>query len=168
MATVKSLQVTNIDAGVREPGFRDGGALMEACSTVVTAADESASNDLMLVRVPSNARISQVLISHADATTTGAIDIGIWSRSMATGAAVYTAVDDDLFASAYVLTSGPVWNFDVTNESAEYTEAEQQLPLWQVLGLASDPGIDYYVGSDITTVFSGGPLAINLKVRYVR
>lgn len=168
MATTKSPVVTNIDANVRNPAHQQGGYLKEACSTVVTSATESASNDLMFVPVPSNARVSQLLLTCADATTGGAIDIGVWSRSDATGSIVYTAVDDDLFASAVDLSGGPMKNLDVTYESDEYTAAESELMLWQVLGLTVDPGIDYYIGSDVTTVFNGGPTAVNLKVRYVQ
>ena len=166
MAIVKSTQATNLTATpvVREPSHRDGGMLRESCSNVVVATDESASNDLIFCRVPSNARISQVLASYADATTGGAIDIGVWSYSAGT----FTAVDDDLFASAMVLTDGPQYNKDVTNESTEYTAAEQEKALWDVLGLSADPCIDYWIGSDITTVFDGAStVGICIKVRYV-
>ena len=169
MAIVKSTSVTNMFAtpAVREPAHRDGGVLRESASNVVIAADESASNDLIAVRVPSNARVSQVLLSYADATTGGAIDVGIW-KEVATAPGTFEAVDDDLFASAMVLTDGPLWNKDITNESAEYTAAEQEKMLWEVLGLSADPKIDYFVGSDITTVCDGcSTVGILYKVRYV-
>lgn len=167
MANVKSVLMTQLDTNIRPPDTQYSGLLRESCSVVVTAADQSASDDLMFVPIASNARVSQVLVSHDDATTGGAIDIGIWSRTFTDGAYVYAAVDDDLFASAYALTAGPVYNFDVTNESTEYTPTEQSQMLWEVLGLSTDPNLDYVIASDITTVFNGGPLAITLKVRYV-
>lgn len=169
MAIVKSTNVTNQFAtpAVRNPSHREGGVLKESCSNVVVAADESASNDLIAVRVPSNARVSQVLLSHADASTGGNIDVGVW-QEVATAPGTFEAVDDDLFASAYALTDGPVWNYDITNESAEYTAAEQEKPLWEVLGLSADPKKDYFIGSDITTVFNGAStVGICYKVRYV-
>ena len=170
MTTIKGTTATErypaSGAIVRSPSHRVGGVLKESVSNVVVATDESASNDLIGCPVPSNARVSQVLLSHADAVTGGAIDVGIWKRNAAD--TDWEAVDDDLFASAYVLTGGPVWNFDVTNESAEYTVAEQEKMLWEVLGLTADPQITYWIGSDITTVFDGASIVgILYKVRYV-
>ena len=169
MATVKGTHATNYTASpqVREPAHSFGGIVRESVSLVVIAADESASNDLIACRVPSNARVSQVLLSYADATTGGAIDVGVW-QEVATAPGTFEAVDDDLFASAMVLTDGPQWNKDITNESAEYTAAEQAMPLWQVLGLTTDPKKDYWIGSDITTVCDGcSTVGILYKVKYV-
>jgi len=150
----------------REPSHRWMGDLRESCSNVVVTAAQADTDDLIFCPVPSNGRISQVLASYADATTGGAIDIGVWKRNAADDA--WEAVDDDLFASAMALTDGPQWNKDVTNESAEYTAAEQEKALWEVLGLTADPNIVYWIGSDITTTFDGAStVGICIKARYV-
>jgi Flp pilus assembly protein TadG len=65
-------------------------------------------------------------------------------------------VDADLFASAFVMTNGPTSNVDVTHESGQYTVAERSQPLWQALGLSSDPNREYDIAATITTDFNGG------------
>jgi hypothetical protein len=170
MTTIKSTTAGNLYPAsgpkVREPSHRMGGVLKESCSNVVVTATQADTDNLIGCPVPSNARVSQVLLSYADATTGGAIDVGVWKRNSADDD--WEAVDDDLFASAMVITDGPQWNKDITNESAEYTAAEQEKPLWEVLGLSADPCITYWIGSDITTTFADASTAgICFKARYV-
>lgn len=139
------------------------GSLCEVAGTITTAADDTANSIGRFVRVPSNARISQVLLStSAAASTAGAVDIGVY-KTAANGS---TVVDADLFGSAVALTSTQKQNLDVTYESGEYTMAESVKPLWEVLGLSSDPNTEYDIAYTITTTFNGGPTAMNLKVRY--
>jgi hypothetical protein len=93
--------------------------MFEASSAATVAATIAANDTVRLVRVPSNARISQVLLSTGDATTAGAVNIGVWQTNDNGGA----VVDADLFASALALTGGPFNNSDQTFESGEYTYA---------------------------------------------
>lgn len=129
---------------------------------VTTAADDSATSVARFVRVPSNATNLQVMLSCADATTGGAINVGVYQTEDNGGA----VVDADLFASAFVLTNGPYDHAELTFESGEYTLAESVLPLWQVLGLTSDPSIEYDIAQTITTDFNGGPTAMKLSVSF--
>lgn len=146
------------------PTKGSAGRLREVAGTVTTAADDSSTSVGRFCRVPSNARISQVLLStSAAASTAGAVDIGIYQTADNGGA----VVDADLFGSAVALTSTKKENLDVTYESGEYTMDESVQPLWQVLGLTVDPNREYDVAYTITTTFNGGPTGINLKVRYV-
>lgn len=165
MATVKSTWITNATAvpPVATDAAESVGTLKEASSVATTLAAQAQNDIIRFVRVPSNARISEVLISAADATTAGAINIGIYQTDDYGGA----VVDADLFASALDLAGGPYENLDVTFESDEYTYAESGLPLWEVLGLTADPNREYDVAATVTTLFNGGPTAIALKVRYV-
>lgn len=139
------------------------GELMEASSAATVSASQASGDTIRLVRVPSNARISQVLLSTDDATTAGAINIGVWQTSENGGA----VVDADLFASALALTGGPFNNSDQTFESGEFTYAESAKPLWEVLGLASDPGRYYDIVAEVSTTFNGAGTTIALKVRFV-
>lgn len=148
------LVVNNPGSGV---GIRKG-----INGVVTTAADDSATSVARFVRIPSNATNIKVELSCADATTGGAIDVGIY-QTVDNGGAV---VDADLFASAFVLTNGPYDHAQLTFESGEYTLAESLLPLWQVLGLTSDPCIEYDVAQTITTDFNGGPTAMKLSVTF--
>lgn len=139
------------------------GQLFEAVGYVANAADDSANSIHRFCRIPSNARVSQVLLTTGDATSAGAVDIGIY-QTVDNGSAV---VDSDLFASALALTGGPFENAEVTYESDEYTEAESVKPLWEVLGLTSDPCREYDLCTKITTTYNGAAVGQVLKVRYV-
>ncbi len=165
MANVNSTWITNAVASpvVLTTSSESVGVLREASSAATVSASQSSSDTIRLVRVPSSARISQVLFSSGDATTGGAVNIGIW-QTVENGGAV---VDADLFASALALTGGPFENLDVTFESDEYTYAESAKPLWEVLGLSTDPGREYDVVAEVSTTFNGADTTIALKVRYV-
>lgn len=165
MANVNSTWIGNAVAvpSVLTDAAESVGIMREASSVATTLAAQSSGDTVRLVRVPSNARVSQVLVSCADASTAGAINIGIW-QTVENGGAV---VDADLFASALDLSGGPYENLDVTFESDEYTYAESALPLWEVLGLAADPKRDYDIVAQVSTTFNGGPTALALKARYV-
>lgn len=164
MADLKSAFITNATATpkVLTNGVVSAGRMMEAVGVVTPAADQADDTIMRCCRVPSNARISQILINAADATTGGKVDCGVFQTDDNGGA----AVDRDLFASAFDLTGGPFANEDITFESGEYTIAESEKMLWQVLGLSADPSREYDIALQVETVFNGGPTAIRLAVRY--
>lgn len=137
--------------------------LRESAGYVANAADDTAASIHRFCRVPSNARISQLLFSTGDATTAGALNLGIYKTVDDGG----TVVDADLFVSALDLTGGPFLNVDVTYESGEYTVAESVMPLWQALGLTSDPKIEYDIAATISTTYNGAAVGQLLKARYV-
>lgn len=139
------------------------GQLFEVVGYVANAADDSANSIHRFCRVPSNARISQVLLTTGDATTAGNINVGVYQTAENGGA----VVDADLFASALALTGGPFENADITYESDEYTEAESVKPLWEVLGLSVDSKRDYDIAATISTTYDAASVGQLLKVRYV-
>lgn len=164
MATVNSTWITNLSAtpAVATDANQSVGSCKLAKSVATVSATIPSGDIVRLVRVPSNARIDQVLLSTADATTAGAIDIGVY-QTVANGGAV---VDADLFASALALTGGPFNNSDQTFESGEYTYAESCLPLWSALGLSADPGREYDICATVTTTGNGMGTTIALAVQY--
>ena len=165
MATVNSTWIANAVASpsVATDTSKSVGELKEASSVATVSATIPSGDIVRFVRVPSNARISEVLLSTADATTAGAINIGVY-QTAANGGAV---VDADLFASALDLTGGPFNNSAQTFESGEYTYAESALPLWEVLGLTTDPKREYDIAATVTTTGNGMGTTMALKVRYV-
>jgi hypothetical protein len=165
MANVNSTWITNAVASpsVLTNSNESQGRMFSAKSVATVSASQSANDTIRLVRVPSNARIDAVLLSTGDASTGGAINIGVW-KTVANGG---TVVDADLFASALALTGGPFSRSDQTWESGEYTYAESCLPLWEVLGLTADPGCDYDIVAEISTVFNGAATTMALEVQYV-
>lgn len=164
MATeaIKSAWVTNATATpvVLTSAALAGGVLKEAsgtCTPVIAAPDVAST--YRFCRVPSNARVSQVLLSLV-AFTAGAMDIGVYQTSENGGAVVSAA----FFGSAVSLASSRN-HFEVTNASSFHTAVKLEQPLWQALGLSADSNREYDVVGTVTTQFSV-PLAMNLKVRY--
>lgn len=158
--------ITNMVASPRvavDSNKGGAGQLVEVAGYVANAADDSANSIHRFVRVPSNARISQLLFSTGDATTAGAINIGVY-QTADNGSAVVAA---GLFVSALDLTGGPFNNLDATYESGEYTLAESVKPLWEVLGLSADPCREYDIAATISTTFNAAAVGQLLKVRYV-
>lgn len=160
---LKSTVITNATATplVLTNSHLAKGQMFETAGTITPAAAAEAASTYRFCRVPSNARISQVLMTAADFTTAGAVNIGLYQTAENGGA----VVDADLFASALDMSGGPYKHLDVTYESGEYTVAESEKPLWEVLGLSADSNREYDVVAVVTTQFNGGQ-AMNLKVRY--
>lgn len=145
------------------PSKGAAGQLFEVAGYVANAADDSQNSIHRFCRVPSNARISEVLLTTGDATTAGNINVGVYQTTENGGA----VVDADLFASALALTGGPFENVDITYESDEYTEAESVKPLWEVLGLSADSNREYDIAATISTTYNAAAIGQLLKVRYV-
>lgn len=157
----KSGAITNRDSSPRKlanPALA-GGMLRNAVGTVELASGDSIGSTLVLAQVPSNARVSQVLLS-CDAITDALADIGLY-KNTSDGSAV---VDADFFASAQALTSA-LKNADVTHESGEYGVEDVEKTLWQALGLTSDPGLIYDVVATLT-VAAGAAGTVSLQVNY--
>lgn len=165
MATVNSTWLGNATATpkVLTSANQSVGQLFAAKSAATISATQTSGDVIRMVRVPSNARIDIVLLTTGDATTAGAINIGVWQTADNGGA----VVDADLFASALALTGGPFTNSNQTWESGEYTYAESCLPLWQVLGLSADPCREYDIAAQVTTTGDGMSTTMVLEVRYV-
>lgn len=162
-----SAQITNRDAVPRvmnSPGQAEA-ILREKAAYIPAATDDSATSVFRLATVKSNARVSEILLTAADFTTAGAINVGL-HRTTQDGGAV---VDADLFASAVDLSGGPFSNLDITREAgtSNWTLADSEKMLWQALGLTVDPCIEYDVTATISTNFNGGS-GLLFKVRYVQ
>ena len=157
---LKSAVITNATATpkVLSNAAIYAGTMKEAIGVVTPAAAAEANSTYRFCRIPSNARVSQVLLKNAAFTTAGAVNIGLYDID---GGAV---VDADLFCSALALTAAKDFA-DVTYESTEYTIAESEKMLWEVLGLSADPCKEYELTAVVTTAFDGGSI-MAIKVRY--
>lgn len=169
VVTTKSGAITNRDSSpiVLSNANISKGMLCEAVGTVEGANGDSIASKFIFASVPSNARISRVLLSCDAIATSGAADCGVY-KTTADGSAV---VDVDFFASAQVLTSA-LSHTDITHEAdaadagAGYGQADVEKPLWQALGLTADPGIHYDIALTLTTAL-GGAGTVSMKVQYV-
>ncbi len=165
MATVSTLStlITNRDASPRvlNSSTISKGAMQMAAATVEIATADNIGSTYKMVSVPSNARIAQVLLSCDDSGSLGTADIGIY-QTTANGGAVK---DANHFATAQVFTTA-LKNSDVTFQAGVYGVEDIEKPLWEALGLTSDPRIDYDVALTLTEALETAA-TVSLQVVYV-
>lgn len=164
--TLKSVSITAREATpptLSTAGQGGQGVLKEVSGYLasVTAA-LSATSVIRMVEVPSNAVVSQVRFASA-AQAGGTLDIGVYRNNKDGGA----VVDADFFATAVAVTSASALT-DVTNESTTYTTAKQMQPLWQALGMTTDPMTTLDICLTIATDITTGTGAVALKCAYVQ
>ncbi|NOV24163.1 hypothetical protein E5S69_11635 [Cupriavidus necator] len=162
VVTTKSATITNRDAvpAVINDGRLERGSLRSSHGYVTAVNGDSIGSKYILASVPSTAMVRKVLASCA-AITTCAADIGVY-RNTKDGGAV---VDADFFASAQSLASA-LSNADVTNESGTYTMDKQEQPLWQAVGLTTDPGGTLDIVATLTAAAGSGGI-VGTSVEYV-
>jgi hypothetical protein len=121
-----------------------GGLLKCQVDSVECSALSAVGNTFRLARVPSNASIVMLKLSN-DATTAGAVDIGLYKTAKDGGA----VVDADAYASAHsTATATSSW----PNQAYEARNVDKvRNEVWQDAGLSADPGIDYDIVLTVTT-----------------
>jgi hypothetical protein len=170
MATVaiKSGPITNRDAtpAVTPNANVQGGFLRECVGTLEATAADDIGSTYRFCQIPSNARVSQILLYSDDQGTAGDMDLGIY-QTTANGAAV---LDADHFAAAVDINAAALNGTDITHESGSGTGCfgleDAEKPLWQALGLTADPCLMYDVVGTLTEANTAGA-TITLKVRFV-
>ena len=161
---LKATAITNADA---TPPVLNNARLTkmqmhESVGTAQATASASIGSTYRLARIPSNARVSEVIYSGDAFDTTGAGDIGIY-QTAANGGAV---VDADFFASALLMTSA-LPNTAVTHESGVFGVEDVEKPLWEALGLSADPQRNYDVAITLTEANGAGATPdVTLRVRW--
>lgn len=168
---VKSTPITDLDAtpavaqtsGEGGPGYLRS---VEGFSTAV--ASSSTDSTYRFVRVPTNAVIKNVRFA-SGAQAAGTLDIGVYYPVIGkTGLPdlAANAIDQDFFASAVAVTAASGLT-DVTFEAgAGYLISEWNLPLWQALGLTSDPGGFFDIVGTVATAITTGAAVWGLQVVY--
>jgi hypothetical protein len=159
-----STSLTNRDAVPRvlNTAGRGCGALVRSASDYLTVpASANVGSTFRIVQIPSNAVVLSVHIE-SEAQTAGKVDVGAY-RTTSDGAAV---VDADFFATAVDLASA-VAVTDITNESTTYTLNKRIQPIWQALGMSTDPKCDLdIVATVVTTAVTTGTGKLGLRVTY--
>jgi hypothetical protein len=163
VVTTKAGPITNRDASpkVLSNAAVAAGVLKEAVGTIESVSGDSIGSTYIFASVPSNAVVSQVLLYCDDIGTTAAADLGLY-KSTADGG---TVVDADFFGSAVSLKDGALNGSDITHESGVFGLEDAEKPLWEALGLSSDPNLMYDVVGTLTAA-SDSAGTIMLKVRY--
>ena len=162
VVTTKSGPITNRDSSPRvlNNSNVEGGDVRESVGTLESVSGDSIGSKYIMCQIPSNARVSQILLSCDGGNTTAAADIGIYKSTDDGG----TVVDADFFASAQLLTSA-LANTDVTHESAVFGIEDVEKPLWEALGLSEDPKILYDIVATLTAA-SDAADTVSLKAKY--
>lgn len=165
MATeaLKSGSVTNADATPVVPNTAGAGAaafMWTVNDYIAVSASMDVASTYKLVRLPSNAKLKQLIFESA-ALGAGKFHIGAYySDSVTDGTPPSlqgTLIDVDYFATLVDCASkvGPT---DVLNEADTVTLDKRKMPLWQMLGLSADPGgfIDIVATVNTTAITTGG------------
>lgn len=171
---VKSTFITNLDASpiVANTAGEGGPAPVKIVEgSAVGVASSSIASTYQFVRVPSNSKIKRLWFESA-AQTAGKLDLGLYyatdgTGGHATGLLAAAAIDQDFFATDIDCASA-VAITNVTNESGTYTIDKREQPLWQAVGLTSDPG-GYFdiVGTVHTTAVTTGTGRWGVRCDYV-
>ena len=172
---VKSTFVTNLDAtpaAMNTAGEGGAAPLMAIEGYATGVASGTVASTYQFVRVPTNCKVKTVTFESA-AQAAGSIDIGVYySTDGQIGKATALLLADVVpgcaafFASALALT-GAYAKTDVTNESGTYTIDKRVQPLWQALGLTSDPGGSFdIVGTIVSADMTTGTGRMGLCVTY--
>lgn len=135
------------------------GRIRESVGTVEVAAGDDDGSVYRFMRVHSSWRISELLVACDAITGATAYDIGLYN--VAAGA----AVDDDLFASAVNISGGLAAYTEQLLESGTVGIDDVEKSIWELLGLTSDPNLEYDLCMTGDTVGSAAG-TISVKVRY--
>lgn len=155
---VKSTPITNLDATPRVPNTAGQGGnaelkQIEGYSTAV--ASSSADATYQLIRVPSDAIIKELWFE-SEAQGAGKFDIGVYYASdgsrngVATSLLAADAIDQDFFASVIDCASA-VARTSILNESGTNTLDKRDQPLWEAVGLTSDPKCNFDIVATVKT-----------------
>lgn len=162
VVTVKAKLPTNRDAGTMSNSNYAKGDLKESIGYCAVASGDSIASKYILAQVPSNARISDLLLSAPDIGITTAADVGLY-KNTADGGAV---VDADFFKAAVVLNAGAIADSQVAFGNV-ISLANSEKMIYELLGLTADPGLIYDVVATLTGAAdaAGGIMA---KLRYTQ
>lgn len=155
VVTVKSGAITNRDSTPQVPTNANilGGILREFVGTVVVTTGNSSASKYILGQIPSNARMSSLLLFSDDMGTATAADFGLYQTTENGGA----VVDADFFVAAQSLNGGAINGTDIAHGNTAGLFAEDlEKMIWQAIGLSADPKICYDVVATLTADSDAG------------
>lgn len=162
VANTKSTHITNADATapVLTNDYISKGNLYECVGTVETLAADDAASVYRLCRVPSNARISSILVGSDAITGASASDVGVY-RTAADGGA---AVDADFFATDVDISSAIAFT-EVLLEATATDIAKVEYRLWEMFPgtWSADPQCFLDICVTVNDVTAAGTIAMKVK-----
>lgn len=173
---VKSRMISVEDSSALQGlvGANEGapGVLREQFGAASLPAADAAST-AKLVSVPSSARIADLEYTK-ETTGTTALDVAVWYPTVIPQGglnAPATSLAATLISSSAFATNlsgsdlGLDWTAAMGAATAPTLQKRMQ-PLWQLLGLSTDPGINLHMGFSVRTA-SAEAGYVGLRVRYV-
>lgn len=173
---LKSLPITNLDTAppIQNTSGEGGpGYLRHASSFITITAAASITSTYRMIRLPSNAKLKQVLFE-SEAQGAGTLDISVYysdapnDGTAPANSGLVVPTTGAAFIASIISVASAVAQSLQTNESGNYTLAKRNQPLWQALGLTADPGgyldlVLVVTGTAITT----GTGRVGLEAHYV-
>jgi hypothetical protein len=131
-----------------------------------------AGSTIRLVNVPSNARIDKVEYSRADLGTSS-LDIAVWypaylpqgAENSVAQTSEEALISSSAFLGAISADTASAWTDGMGANVTPAINVRPQ-PLWEMLGLANDPGIDLVMGFTVRTANATNGY-VGLRVQYV-
>jgi len=170
-AFLKSTFITNRDAvpKVLTDSYLAGGILSDAIGSVKTGASDTANSYYRLISVPSNARVCELKYQTEGLGSGCIIDVAAWyptqipvgGANFLAGSLAGTIISSSAFGSSGI--TAPAAN--ALTEVVAGNIALQETPLWNILGLTSDPEIDFDLGF-VTRVATASAGYVGLRCKY--
>lgn len=133
----------------------------------------AAGTKIRLLTVPSSARLTSLDYCSA-VLGTSSLDVAVWypttihqgGQNAPAASSAATLISSSAFASAIsVNDAGAGWT-DAIGTIAQATAQKRVMPLWQAVGLSTDPGIDLDIGFSLrAAVVTNG--YVGLRARYI-
>lgn len=173
---LKAPSITTLDTippGQNTTGEGGPGFSRNAGDFVTISAAASATSTYKMARIPTNAKVKNVILE-TEAQGAGAVNVSVYySDSTVDGTPsanqglIVPTTGDQFFASDVSLASA-LGRTSVVNESGNYPVSKRNQPLWQALGLTSDPGGMFDIVLVVhTTAITTGTGRTRLEVDYV-
>lgn len=169
---IKSTYIANRDAApkVLTDGVAGKGILQEVIGADRTpAVIVDVASTIRLVSVPSSARLSD-LHYFAQSLGTSALDIAAWyPTTVPVGSGIVAAqlISSSAFTANIAGVDTGIALTDGLGLPSVTSIPKRLQPLWQMLGLVADPGIDIDLGFTVRTATSVQGYA-GLRARYIR
>lgn len=169
----KSSYITNEDASpavANTAGEGNNQNLQVIEGTIVATVTSSQASTYQFVRLPSNCKIKQLWFESA-AQTAGTINVGIYYATdgegqRPTALLAAAAISSAFFASAINMASATGPTNLLLNAGSSYTSDLRSQPLWQAIGLTTDPGGMFDIVGTVASDISTGTGRMGLTVFY--
>lgn len=132
---------------------------------VLAVTADTTSSVYRMVQIPSNARVTSIKVVSDALSTSAAINVGVYysntAKSITSGASLGGAAISATFFCSALSVSSALALTDETNQASNMTIPVRQQPLWQAVGLATDP--ECYLDIVITpssAITTGGNIGI--------